>query len=154
MHVDFRMLGTSTAIFLIALLFAGNVRADSEFVQPQAVFEKAIRNTSTNKYIVYVTAVDDNTGERTSGCVEAALLRTAILWENDLGSGPSSLKRAIQIALDNPSHVFHFSKRAAIHNVPLDEIAQQQKFRDACVLVKQGRSVFLADLTAEVLVDP
>jgi hypothetical protein len=150
MVCNFRSLGAATTIMVAALSFARDVSADDEFMQPQEIFEKAIR--SPNRYVVYITVVDDNTGETNTGCVLAGLLGGAIHRELGLDNSVSAQQRALRVEPENKSHVFHFSKQAAIDNVP-KEIMKQKTFRDACARVKQRKSVFVADLTGQPFVD-
>lgn len=152
-------------VFFIGSLFAGLGRgyAEAGFVQPAEIFERAIRNTSTNTYVVFVTIVNDRTGEAHSACIAAPLLLGAIHREYDLKYDASSIEKAIEIALANPSRQFHFSKQVAIDNIPMpgketgmylqNQLRYQFRLREACVLVRQGKSVFLADLTGQVSLD-
>ena len=143
----------STALFAALSLGAlcvltGEGRAENEFVQPQAYFEKAIRDKSTFHYVIFATFVNDNTGESHADCMEGALLVGALLRENGLVNDAKSIEKATEIALANPSRVFHFSKQDAIDNIPFF-IKDAERFRswhrDACILVKQGKSVYLGD---------
>jgi hypothetical protein len=136
------------AAILAAFALASNGRAETEFVQPRAHFEKAIRDMSTSNYVIFATFVNDKTGEAHTDCIDGALLVGALVRENDLGHDVESMEKAREIALANPSRVFHFSKQAAIDNIPLfGRYAERflSRYRDACILVKQGRSVFLGD---------
>jgi len=73
------------------------------------------------------------------------------------------MEKAVQIALANPSREFHFSKQAAIDNIPLsgkekgdhleDRRQYQRRLQQACVLVRGGNLVFLADITGQISVD-
>jgi hypothetical protein len=153
MHDYPRAWSVFVAAILAVLALASDGRADTEFVQSRENFEKAIRNRSTNTYVVYVTVVNENTGETHTGCLPANLFRGAIHRENDLDYSASSSERAIQIALENSARVFHFSKQAAIDNLPL-ESNRQQRYREACILVKQGKSVFFTDIGFQLRTNP
>jgi hypothetical protein len=151
-------------IFLIANIFACAIsvfanegRAENEFVQSQAHFERAIRNRSTETYVIFATIVNDNTGEAHTECVAAPFLLGAIHREYDLIYDEPSIDRAVQIALANPSHVFHFSKEVAIKNIPSftkDAEVFRRRFQEACALVRQGRSVFLGDRGGQIRIVP
>jgi hypothetical protein len=58
-----RLIAWIAMLFVASSAFAGDGRVEPEFVQPQANFEKAIRNESTMTYIVFATVVNDRTGE-------------------------------------------------------------------------------------------
>jgi hypothetical protein len=156
--------------FLIGALFVNFGRGyAADFFQPSEIFEKAIRNRSTHTYIIFATIINDRTGETHSACIAAPLLRGAIHREFDLKYDAPSMEKVVEIALANQTREFHFSKQAAIDNIPLPlpenvidnlplpekEIRRhlQLRLREACVLVRQGKSVFLADLTGQVSVD-
>ena len=134
-----------------------------EFHQSSAIFEKAIRNKSTHSFIVFATIVNDMTGEIHTQCIPAFLLLGAIHREYDLSYDTASIEKAIKIALENPNREFHFSKQAAINNIPLsgnetenhlqDQLQFQLRLKEACALIREGKSVFLADLTGQVSVD-
>jgi hypothetical protein len=141
----------------------GDQRAEPEFVQPQPVFAKAIRNRSTHTYVIFATVVNVKTGETRTECMAANFLLGAIRGQYDLDSSVASQQKAIQIALQTSPRVFHFSKQAAIDNLPsLGDAPSAKRWRDnfqakyqkACSLVKQGRSVFLADITGQIRVEP
>jgi hypothetical protein len=93
-----------------------------------------------------LTIVDDRTGEAHAECTLAHLLLGAIHKEYDLASEPASIEKATQIALGNKTHVFHFSKQAALDNL--------QEYSAACALVRQGKSVYLTDRPAMIRTDP
>lgn len=137
--------------------------AEDNFRQSSETFEKAIRNMSTHAYVVFATIVNDVTGESHTQCVPAPLLLGAIHREYDLSYDAASIETAIKIALENPTREFHFSKQAAIDNVPLsgketepylkNQLLRQLRLKQACDLVKGGNSVFLADLTGQASID-
>lgn len=146
---------------LVAVLFALTTSgmAETGFVQPQVIFEKAIRSGSTHSYVVFATYVNDHTGEARTECMPAKLFISAIHREHGLGGSPASHEEAIQIALRSPDRIFHFSKQSAIDNIPafhdsLPYRNSRDAYEVACRLVKQGKSVFFADITAQVMVDP
>jgi hypothetical protein len=57
------------------------------------------------------------------------------------------LEEAQKIALENTSHVFHFSNQAALDNVPL-------RYPQACPAIEQGMSVRIGDRTGQMIVEP
>jgi hypothetical protein len=155
-HGSIRSISLTASFFAgVLIVFMSLVHAETEFVQSQLNFEKAIRNTST--YVIIATIVNDSTGEMHTECVSASFLLGAIHKEYDLGYDDPSIEKVIQIVLANPSHVFHFSKEAAIDNIPSftkhAELFRSQ-YQDACDLVRQGKSVFLRDRDGGVRVDP
>jgi hypothetical protein len=160
----------ATTAFLIGALFVNFGRGyAADFFQPSEIFEKAIRNRSTHAYIIFATIINERTGETRSECIAASLLRGAIHKEYDLKYDAPSIEKAIEIALANQTREFHFSKQAATDNIPLslpentiDNLPLperearrhlQLRLKEACVLVRQGKSVFLADMTGQVSVD-
>ena len=88
--------------------------------QSDASFAAAIRNQSTAPPYVLITEVDGNTGIARPTCVTANLLMGAIYQENELGSGREDQMTALHIALTAKDHVFTFSKRRALDNIPHD----------------------------------
>jgi hypothetical protein len=144
--------------FLVGILIvSGLAHGETEFVQSQANFEKAIRNRSTSIYVIFATIVNDSTGETHAECVAAPFLLGAILKEYALGYDGPSVEKAIQIALANPSHVFRFTNEAALGKLPpFTKNAElfRSRYQQACDLVRQGKSVFLSDIGRRVLVDP
>jgi hypothetical protein len=104
-----------------------------------------------------VTIVNNNSGEAHTECLPAPFLLGAIHKEYDLSYDAGSIEKVIQIALANPSRVFHFSKQAAIDNVPSftkDAKVFRLRYQEACALVGEGKSVFLSDRSGQVRVDP
>jgi hypothetical protein len=131
------------SVFLSGALFvlASIVHAETEFVQSQENFEKAIRDRSTSLYFILATVVNDNTGEAHTECFPASFLLGAIHKEYDLNYDAGSIEKAIQIALANSSRVFHFSKQTSIDNVPSftkDAKVFRLRYQEACALVTEG----------------
>jgi hypothetical protein len=114
--------------------------AEAETLQPQAQFEAAIRNRSTSPNLILFTMVDDRTRDSWTGCTLAPLLLGAILKQQRT----ISVQEAIQIALSNTSHVFHFSRQSALDN--LRDMADG-KYSRACGVLKQSGCVQRQDLT-------
>ena len=123
--------------------------------QSQAAFETAIRDKSTSPYIVLVTVVDDRTGQASTGCNGANLLLGAIYLEKwggfDSKVTPetnSRLEEVEKIALENASHVFHFSNRAALDNVlPF-------RYPEACAAIERGSRARIGDRGGQILLEP
>ncbi len=123
--------------------------------QSQAAFETAIRDNSTSPYVVLITVVDDRTGQASSGCNTANLLRGAIYLEKwgsiDRDAAPEAntrRKEVEKIAVENLSHVFHFSNPAALKNI--------LPFRDweACAAIEQGSRVRIGDRSGQIILGP
>jgi TonB family protein len=114
--------------------------------QSQAAFETAIRDKSTSPYIVLITVVDDRTGQVSTGCNSANLLRGAIYREKRGDSDRTvSPEEVEQVALDNTSHVFHFSNQAALNNIlPF-------RYPEACAAIERGSRARIADITGQVV---
>lgn len=117
--------------------------------QSQAAFETAIRDTSTSPYIVLITVVDDRSGQVSTGCNSANLLRGAIYRERrgdaDNTVTPEEVER---VALDNRSHIFHFSNQAALNNIlPF-------RYPEACAGIERGSRARIADITGQVILGP
>jgi hypothetical protein len=130
-------------VLSVALLLSYSVSrasAEAETLQPQAQFEAAIRNRSTSPNLILLTMVDDRTGDSWTGCTLAPLLLGAILKQQRT----ISVQEAIQIALSNTSHVFHFSRQSALDN--LRDMADG-KYSRACGVLKQSGCVQRQDLT-------
>jgi hypothetical protein len=59
-----------------------------------------------------------------------------------------SLNKAMDAALANPSHVFHFTKQDAIGNIPFISSAR------VCAAVGSGLSVRMRDRTGDYVIEP
>jgi hypothetical protein len=145
------------AAFSVGVLsiFASGGHAESEFIQSQENFEKAMRDRSTSPHVILVTVVNDNTGEAHTECFPAPFLLGAIHREYDLNYDAGSIEKAMQMVLANSSRTFHFSKQSAIENLPpFREGEIKARYHEACALVREGKSVFLSDRGGQVRVDP
>jgi len=81
---------------------------------------------------VLITEIDGNTGKSRQTCVTANLLMGAIHRENELGNDAEDQMTALHIALTTPDHVFAFTKRTALENIPHDYSDEQlSQVRDA-----------------------
>ena len=83
----------------------------------------------------------------------APALLLAIHRENGLPFDPWSREVARQIAFANNSRAFRFSKPAAIESLSFTE-QKRSLYAEACVLVKQGKSVFLTEGEAKIRAEP
>src|SRR6267154_1835055 len=108
-----------STLLIAGLLFGLPGESAAQPRQSQAAFETAIRDNSTSPYVVLITVVDDRTGKSSSGCNSANLLLGAIYLEKwgsfDSKATPETNSRhneAEKIALENTSHIFHFSNPA------------------------------------------
>jgi hypothetical protein len=121
-------------------------------IQSQSDFEIAIRDNSTSPYIVLLTIVDDRTGESRTGCTEAHFLIGAIILERLDGYGKTrsenmvKAQKARRIAVENTSHIFHFSKQSAIDNLPF-------KYQEACDAIAHGLRARISDLGGATLIE-
>jgi len=162
-------------LFLAAVicspLWASRAHAanNEEFIQPQAHFERALRNLSPSPHFVLLTAVNDQTGETHTGCMPGGQFVVAISIEEELGSDDAAIKKATEIALANKSHFYHFSKQTTIDHYlwrffngerACTSEAQSQaecwiarQYEKACALVRKGKSVRWMDRTNELVVD-
>jgi hypothetical protein len=57
------------------------------------------------------------------------------------------LQEVQKSALENTTHIFHFSSQAALDNVPLG-------YPEACRAIEQGKRTRIADLTGQLLLGP
>jgi len=139
-------------MLLFTLISLSTMTLAAEPIQSQNDFGIAIRDRSTSPYIVLVTTVDDRTGESRTGCTEAHFLLGAIILEKLDGYGKNNseniikTEKAQQIALENSSHVFHFSRQDALDNLPI-------KYQEACDMIKRGMRVRISDITGTTLVE-
>ena len=143
--------------FILALLIAAVAKAEDAAVQPyqsHAAFKTAILDMSTSPYVVLITVVDDRTGRSTTGCTLGHFVVGAIFREN--GGAPEDksnaaidarLQEAQKIALENTSHIFHFSSQAALDNLPF-------RYEDACRIIEQGKRVRIGDRGPRLIVEP
>ena len=101
-------------ITLLTLLFTvGNQQSDS-------LFDMAIKDQSTAPYFVVITVVDDSAKTSRAICTTANLLLGAIHIEQGLDYDDASEKKALKIALSNKTRTFHFLKREALNNIPVE----------------------------------
>jgi len=111
----------ATVFSFLLMVFSIGISGKSvaEPIQSQSDFEIAVRDNSTSPYIVLLAVVDDRTGQSRTGCTEAHFLVGAIILVRLNGYGTTNSEnmvkneRARQIALENKSHVFHFSNQAS-----------------------------------------
>jgi hypothetical protein len=120
--------------------------AETETLQPQAQFEAAIRNTTSSPSLILLTVVDDRTGQSWTGCTTAGLLVGAIHMERDEQRRAASVQEAVQVALSNASHVFHFSKQSALYNLTP---VKDGRFSKACGVLKKTGCMRKPDLSGE-----
>jgi TonB family protein len=144
----------SFLVVLSPISMAGTSAADPR--QSQAAFETAIKDHSTSPYIVLITVVDDRTGQTSTGCSTANLLRGAIYieqWGRIDGTVTPEDRRARfaevgSIALENTDHVFHFSNERALANIlPF-------RYPEACAEIAKGRRARIGDRSGQVLLGP
>ena len=134
------MRGLAVSLSLALLPCTISHAAEPETIQPQERFEAAMLNGSTSPNLILLTIVDDRTGNSWVGCTLAPLLTGAIIRERDA----VSVQEAIQIAISNASHIFHFSKQSALDN--LRDITAG-KYNKACDTLKRVGCVRRQDLT-------
>jgi hypothetical protein len=127
--------------------------AENDAVQSEKDFEKALRNSSASSQFVLVTIVNDRTAETRTECMPAPVLLLAIHRENGLPFDPWSREVARQIAFTNTSRVFRFSKQPAIDALAFPE-QRRGLHAEACVLVRQGKSVSLTEGGGKIQVEP
>ena len=143
-------LGLSAIFGFLAFVSAENAAAET--VQSQPDFEIAVRETSTSPYIILLTVVDDRSGQSRTGCTQAPFLLGAITMEKLGGFGKTNaenivkLQQAREIALNNATHVFHFSQQAALDNLPFG-------YPEACKAIEHGQRARIADITGQTLID-
>ena len=104
---------------LLTLCLSGNLgHAEPIPLQSKADFEAAIRNQSTAPSVVLITIIDDLTGRIRTDCTESPFLLGALQIERGIPTLTSqNLIDLEHVALENTSHVFHFSKKAALDNL-------------------------------------
>lgn len=140
-----------------ALLFpsaAFSEKPATAALQAQPAFEMAIRDESSSPFIILLTVVDDRTGEARTGCTNANFLLGAIYLEKwgsfDRTTTPETLARheeVEKIAIENRSHIFHFSSQAALDNIPF-------RYASACAEVARGRTARIAHRTGQITFGP
>jgi hypothetical protein len=107
----------AAAVFGACHVLAGPAPEQSPPHQSHENFSAAIRDNSTSPVYVLITVVDDTTGQARTGCNTANLLLGAIHDEYGLTYDTTAVANAQNMALTNPSHVFHFSKAEALANI-------------------------------------
>ena len=107
--------------------------------QSDASFAAAIRNQSTAPSYVRIAEIDGNTGKSRQTCVAANLLMSANFRENGRGNDAEGQMTALHIAPTTRSHVFTFTRRTALGNIPhdysYDQLAQVRDGSQAVVEV-------------------
>ncbi|HEX5323677.1 MAG TPA: hypothetical protein VFW40_07820 [Capsulimonadaceae bacterium] len=114
------------AIFILAASLSSAVAAGPPAKMSDALFTRAIKNSSTAPNYVLITVVNDNTGKQRDICTLATFLLGAI-WKQynirpsktaDKHNQAADVERQLQsIALSHKDHVFHFSNPAALRNL-------------------------------------
>ena len=110
---------TQLAVALIAPCLTLYPCTAVAFVQDQAHYENALRDESSSPHFVFITVIDDRSGQSQEGCRRAPFVLGAIHREMNLPYDIPSIEKAVQIAVSNRAHVFHFSKQDALDNVAL-----------------------------------
>jgi len=189
------MTSSVRTVFAIAVLTGLVICGGAKGAQDQEHYRRAITNNSTSPYFVLVTIKDDAADGSFTGCVSANFLKGAIYLE--LGGKWDSpgddekrkaelalLRKAGEIALNSPDHEFHFSKPAALANIPKeyseDELIEARKAVQflglktlegngperrslgklerstalACAIIEQGASARRADITSQIFAEP
>jgi TonB family protein len=151
-----RVRSVSIAIIL-GLSIPSIARAEDVATRPyqsRAAFETAIGNRSTSPYVVLITVIDDRTGKSQTGCTLAPFVVGALYrekWgaaENQTAAETNArYEEARKIALENTSHIFHFSSEAALNNVVLE-------YPEACRAIEQGKTARIADRSGQLLIGP
>ncbi|MDL2357239.1 MAG: hypothetical protein QFF03_18440 [Pseudomonadota bacterium] len=103
-------------LFSLILLLAACAPSHAAPAEPQQARESyatAVRDQSTSPAWVLITLADDGEHASAKLCTHGAFLIGAIMRETDVG-----VAQARQLALDNQDHVFHFTKPAALDNLP------------------------------------
>ena len=118
--------------------------ADTDTRQSQVRFEQALKDGSTSPLFVAITVVNDGSGARRTGCWNANFLTGALMRERDI-----SFFDARDAALQDRTHVFHFSKLAALKNLP--DRAQSDL---ACTIIATGSAASTQDRTGEIVSVP
>jgi hypothetical protein len=127
------------AVSIALIAFPTFLQADE--IQPQDKFEAALRDRSTSPFVILLTVVDDRAGKTRTGCVMAPFLLGAIHFE----TGASS-HDALDVALANRSHVFHFNTQKALDNIRF------LKSHLVCDAVRRGLTVRQLDITGEFVI--
>jgi len=127
---------------LYAAVLGFTASAEAAGIQHQDKFETAIRNMSSGPSIILLTVVDDRTRQSRTGCALAPFLLGAI--QREMGV---SKDKAMDVALANSTHEFHFSKQDAIDNIPFIKAPS-----GVCTAVEHDLSVVMRDRTGDFLI--
>jgi TonB family protein len=143
--------------FILGLLIPSIASAEDKTVQPyqsHAAFKTAILDMSTSPYVVLITVADDQTGRSSTGCTLAPFVVGAIYrekWGDSQGDTmvetDARYQEARKIALENTSHIFHFSKQVALDNLPF-------RYEDACRAIEQGKTARIGDRGPRLILGP
>jgi hypothetical protein len=107
------------ALSILAVVAAAAPVVGGEPSQSRASFEAAIHNATTAPPYVLIDVVDERSKSTRTICTTVNLLMGAIHREYGLEYDEVGQARAKEIALSNTAHVFRFSKRAALSNIPI-----------------------------------
>jgi hypothetical protein len=127
---------------IVAIVSVSSPRVRGGSAAAQDKFEATIRDTSTSPFVILSTAVDDRTGQAKTGCAMAPFLLGGIRRET--GVSPDE---AIDAALANRFHVFHFTKQDAIGNIPFISSPR------VCAAVGNGLSVRMRDRSGDFVIE-
>lgn len=103
-------------LFSLAVMLSACALAPAAPAEPQQSrdsYTAAVREQSTSPAWVLITLAGDGGQAPGPLCTYGAFLVGAIMRETGMG-----LAQARQLALDNQDHVFHFTKQAALDNLP------------------------------------
>lgn len=127
---------------LYAAVLGFTASAEAAGIQHQDKFATAIRNMSSGPSVVLLTVVDDRTRQSRTGCALVPFLLGAI--QREMGV---SKDKAIDVALANATHEFHFSKQDAIDNIPFITTPS-----GVCTAVEHDLSVVMRHRTGDFLI--
>lgn len=105
-----RLFLTSATVFLSACAVVRAVPVGP--IQSRASYEAALREQSTSPAWVLVTLASTGARARSTLCTNGNFLIGAIMRESGAGH-----TQALEAALDNHDHVFHFTRQAALDNL-------------------------------------
>ncbi|WP_161497239.1 energy transducer TonB [Bradyrhizobium nitroreducens] len=146
-------------VFSILLIsHANDCAADPH--QSHNDFVAAVRDGSSSPYLILLTTIDDRSGQAHTGCTPAPFLIGAIhieLWGRiDPRAAPDELKsrraEAERTAIENTSHVFHFTNPAALLNA--FPFPHDTRYARGCEAIARGLRARIADRSGQLLLGP
>ena len=113
----------------------------SEPVQEQSTFAKAVAGLSTSPYFVKIQVLDTNANRKFTTCVTANLFKGALHLEHGLPYSDDGILAIEKLATSNQERAFTFKSPSALQNMPWHPSATELSEAQALVATLRGEAL-------------